>query len=1041
VAKTSVARGRPAVLALIATFLVTLIPALPVAADTSAQTLPFSQNWTNIGLITTDNNWDGVPGIIGYRGDAMVGSTGVDPQTVVADGSSTPVNVIANQTSPNTLTTGGVAEFQITDPVVALQGSGTARAPHIVLSLNTTGASNVTVAYNVRDIDGSADNATQAVALQYRVGATGTYTNLPGGFVADATTGPSVATQVTPVSVTLPPAAENQPIVQVRIITTDAVGSDEWVGIDDIVVTTADQPPAVQSTTPTNGATSVALAANIAVNFSEPVNVAGTWFTISCATSGSHTATVSGGPTSFTLDPDTNFAPNEPCTVTILASQVTDQDASDPPDNMTANYVFGFTTLDVLICGDSATAINAVQGSGLTSPMTGSTVTIEGVVVGDYQATGQFSGFYLQEENSDADADPATSEGIFVFGSSLADVSVGDVVRAKGTVTEFVSGTSSLTELTSVSPLAVCSSGASVTPTTVSLPVPTMADFERYEGMLVQFPQTLTATETFTLGRFGEVRLAADGRLFNPTAITTPGAAAIAQEDLNNRRSFVLDDGDNRQNIDPTINPPGGLSASNTLRSGYTTASLTGVFDERFSTYRLQPIGTVPFAATNPRTAAPTALGGNLKVSSFNVLNYFNGDGVGGGFPTSRGATTAFEFQRQREKIINALKIINADIVGLSEIENDAPGNSAIEDLVRGLNFATAPGTYAFINTGVVGTDEIRVAFIYKPGSVTPVGAYKILNSSVDPQFIDTRSRPALAQTFDRNADGERLTVVVNHLKSKGSACTGAPLDDPDTGDGQGNCNLTRTAAAEALVDWLAADPTGSGDPDFLVMGDLNSYTFEDPITTFTDAGYRNLVRDSGGLGAYSYVFGGESGYLDHALASPSLAAQAIGAADWHINADEPIALDYNTEFKTANQVNTFYDNGPYRASDHDPVVINLALSTPSGFFLPKTVNPPAVNVVKAGDPFKLMFDLGGDQGLNVFAAGYPATAAHVCGAPGAIDATDPATPGKKGLTYDKKKGVYTFTWQTNKTWKNTCRTFVVKLTDGTYHYAEFRFK
>jgi len=188
-------------------------------------------------------------------------------------------------------------------------------------------------------------------------------------------------------------------------------------------------------------------------------------------------------------------------------------------------------------------------------------------------------------------------------------------------------------------------------------------------------------------------------------------------------------------------------------------------------------------------------------------------------------------------------------------------------------------------------------------------------------------------------------------------------------------------------------------------------------------------------------VFGGESGYLDHALASPSLAAQAIGAADWHINADEPIALDYNTEFKTANQVNTFYDNGPYRASDHDPVVINLALSMPSGFFLPKTVNPPAVNVVKAGDPFKLMFDLGGDQGLNVFAAGYPATAAHVCGAPGAIDATDPATPGKKGLTYDKKKGVYTFTWQTNKTWKNTCRTFVVKLTDGTYHYAEFRFK
>jgi hypothetical protein len=207
-----------------------------VFADTTAQTLPFSQNWTNTGLITVNDNWSGVPGIIAYRGDDLTTLTGTDPQTITADGSGTPVNVIANQTNPNTLVTGGTAEFEITDPVVAFQGSGTADAPNIVITLNTTSQSNIGVTYNLRDIDGSTDNAIQPVALQYRVGGTGSYTNIPAGFVADATTGPSLATLVTPVSVTLPVACENQANVQLRIITTNAVGSDEWVGVDDISI-------------------------------------------------------------------------------------------------------------------------------------------------------------------------------------------------------------------------------------------------------------------------------------------------------------------------------------------------------------------------------------------------------------------------------------------------------------------------------------------------------------------------------------------------------------------------------------------------------------------------------------------------------------------------------------------------------------------------------------------------------------------------------------------------------------------------------------
>jgi endonuclease G len=205
-------------------------------ADLVAQPVPLAQNWTNAGLITVDDDWSGVPGIIGYRGDDITSSTGVDPQTLLGEGTVT-VDVNANRNDPDTFVTGGVAEFDgIPNPAVALNGSGTADAPNLVINLSTSGTTGINVAYNVRDLDASADNSIQPVALQYRVGNTGNYTNLPAGFVADATTG-GAATLVTPVSVPLPVACENQPLVQIRIMTTNAVGNDEWVGIDDINIT------------------------------------------------------------------------------------------------------------------------------------------------------------------------------------------------------------------------------------------------------------------------------------------------------------------------------------------------------------------------------------------------------------------------------------------------------------------------------------------------------------------------------------------------------------------------------------------------------------------------------------------------------------------------------------------------------------------------------------------------------------------------------------------------------------------------------------
>jgi hypothetical protein len=352
--------------ALMLAFTATLFFTWVSLADTSPQTIPFAQNWANTGLITTTNDWSGVPGIIGYRGDGLTGATAVDPQTVVADGSGTPVNVLANQTNPNTNTTGGVAEFDtLANPVVAFQGSGTARAPHLVITLNTTGVSSINVAYNLRDVDGSTDNAVQPVALQYRVGASGNYTNLAAGFVADASSGPSLATLVTPVSVTLPAACNNQPVVQVRIITTDAVGSDEWIGVDDISITGAgvDAAPTVSNTSPTNNASNIAADSDVTTTFSEPVDVTGSWYQISCSQSGTHTATVTGGPTIFTLNPDSDFSLGDVCTVTINHLLVTDQDTNDPPDTMAADYVFSFTVGPTLSIAD----VTQVETNGATT--------------------------------------------------------------------------------------------------------------------------------------------------------------------------------------------------------------------------------------------------------------------------------------------------------------------------------------------------------------------------------------------------------------------------------------------------------------------------------------------------------------------------------------------------------------------------------------------------------------------------------------------------------------------------------------------------
>ena len=575
-----------------------------------------------------------------------------------------------------------------------------------------------------------------------------------------------------------------------------------------------------------------------------------------------------------------------------------------------------------------AVFVHQVQGTGTASPMVGAQVIIEGIVVGDFQGD-LLGGFFLQEEDADADADPLSSEGIFVYqGATGTEVAEGDLVRVSGTVAEYFDNT----QLSSVSSVEIIATAQPLPAVSdMLLPMLSADEFERYEGMLVRLPQVLTVTENYTLGRYGEVWLSAGGRLMQPTAVALPGDDALAVQAENDLNRLLIDDGRTAQNPDPIIFPAPGLSADNTLRSGDSVAGVVGALNFSFGSYRVQPTTAPSFVASNPRTPAPGAVGGSFKVASFNVLNYFNGDGQGGGFPTARGADTAAEFVRQRDKIISALVALDADVIGLMEIENDGYSSlSAIADLTAGLNAALPAGeSYDFVDPGVsqIGSDAIAVGYLYRTQTAGLVGASAILDSSVDPRFDDTKNRPALAQTFEELASGERFTIAVNHLKSKGSSCDS--LGDPDTGDGQGNCNLTRTAAAEALADWLGTDPTSSGDDDFLIIGDLNAYAMEDPIAALQAGGYTDLADAFIGADvAYSYIFDGQAGYLDYALANDALLAQVTGVHEWHINTDEPIALDYNVEFKSPGQIDSLYDDGPYRASDHDPVVIGLALQS-----------------------------------------------------------------------------------------------------------------
>jgi hypothetical protein len=480
----------------------------------------------------------------------------------------------------------------------------------------------------------------------------------------------------------------------------------------------------------------------------------------------------------------------------------------------------------------------------------------------------------------------------------------------------------------------------SVIPTPINLPASgtttnsdgdVIADLERFEGMYVRFTDTLTVSDLWNLERFGAVSLSEGGRLYQFTNGGTPDVAAYtAYVDTVARRSIVLDDGLRVQSPTNIHYLDAGNTADYSIRAGDRLTDLVG--NLRYArgsggngneTWRLMPTTDPVFESVNPRPGPP-AVSGAIRVAGFNALNLFSTVDTGANIcgpqadQSCRGADSNAELTRQLGKLVTALTMLDADIVGLIELENNA--TASLSTIVDALNAAIGSADYAYVDTGTIHDDAIKTGFIYRATTVSTPGAFALLDRSVDSRYNDARNRPGLAQSFTIDATGAALTVVVNHFKSKGSPCDAD--GDPNLGDGQGNCNITRTNAAAALADWVATDPTGSGDTDFLIIGDLNAYTSEDPLATFENAGFISLLGSP--TNPYTYLFDGQAGALDHALATSSLVPQVAETVIWHINADEPALLDYNLQ--NSRDPALFDADLPYRASDHDPVIVGLDL-------------------------------------------------------------------------------------------------------------------
>ena len=886
----------------------------------------FLQNWSNTALLTTTNNagtadqsvWANIESIVGFRGDALAAATGVDPRTVT--GSTTIVSLLANQTAPNTLATGGVAEFEIANPTIALNGSGTAQAPYIVIYLDTTDRQDVTFSVLLRDIDGSVDNAIQPIVVQYRIGSSGAWVNVPGGYVADASAGPNLATLETTLSLTLPGDANNQAQVEVRVLTTNAVGNDEWIGIDDIVVTSQ------AITTPQFGNFSIN---DVTVLEGATATTTDMVFTVSRAGGSTGTVTipytvnlpgingqaalndfVSGTVTSGTLTfldgelsktitltvaGDARVEPNETFTVTLgtpSAGALTDGSGLGTITNDDAGPV----------------PIYDIQGLGHRSGFTGQSVTTSGIVTAvDTNA------FYLQDPMGDGDI--RTSDAIVVFTSTVPTVTVGQAITITATVTEFTGttvGSLSLTELTSPTSIVVNSSGNALpapvlistdgTPGSRTPPTSVIDDdsfssydpttdgidfWESLEGMRVTIQTPLVVANT---NSFGETYVVAS-RGVGATGVNDRGGITISPGDFNPEKIQIDDDS--------------GIFAGYTPNhsQGDILSSVTGIVNYAFAEYELLVTQAVTTTTDVTLTRETTNLVGDathLSYASFNLENFDPTD------PASKVLLLATE-------IVTGLR--SPDIIGAQEIQDaDGPGTGTnlsgqvTAQLLIDAIAALGGPVYRYIEIAPATTNtsggepngNIRNGYFYNTARVSYVeGSALLLN---DAAYSGSR-RPLVA---DFMFNGQRFTAIDLHSTSRGGSdpLWGANQPPADAGD---SARTAQATAARAYIDAaLTVDPSRK----FIVNGDFNGFYFETALQNLTAGGViANLYDTLPVQERYSYIFGGNYQALDHILVSGSLLAGST--------------LDIVHE-------NAFLD-ASLQATDHDQPIATIGMARATG--------------------------------------------------------------------------------------------------------------
>ena len=535
------------------------------------------------------------------------------------------------------------------------------------------------------------------------------------------------------------------------------------------------------------------------------------------------------------------------------------------------------------LCFSEVTPITAIQGDGYYSPLEDSYQLVSGWVT-----LIEPGGYYI--EQSGGDRQERSSRALFVEKHREArNLQIGQLVVAGGKVEETGERRDKMTSLVAIDRFARCESSLPLPLSHARLPL-SNPEREALEGMRVIFEQDFVVSDVYSLYR-GIATLSAGSALRIPTEDLRPG-----------RKSGNLE----QENRERSINVRIGSQGDSPVPAGTLYDGLIGVLGHDGRNQLLLAESALKSSAVTPEALEPPEPG-TLRVVNANLLNYFNGNGRGGGFPTERGAESLGEFRAQQKRLGSAMERIRPDLLAVQELENDGFGpRSAARSLAELLD-GTGNGSYGIVERpeGRVGNDVISVGLFYRELALTPVGPSHTLDSE---PFRDLNRQP-LAQLFRETGTGEEFLAVVNHLKSKGSCPDSGPNKRQD--DGQGCWNPARVEAVDALLHWVKRIANEAGTDRVLILGDMNAYRREDPIHAFRNGGYTELVESMSGQPTYSYRHFGRAGTLDYAFASPSMAALARQARIWHINADWPRRMELPEPW--------------LRMSDHDPVIVDFA--------------------------------------------------------------------------------------------------------------------